>query len=288
MQLPSFRDVQIDLSPWDLPDTPFFVRMYEAAVPEISGNKAFKLWPYLETCRKGETILSWGGAYSNHLLALSAAAKLGGLKSVGIVRGDEAGIDNTWIRAMRQNGMTLHFVSRNEYNLRNDKIYCTELALKFEAGVIVPEGGKGREGIRGAMSMVHESEPYSFIAVPGGTGTTAAGIAYKLKEKKVQIICLQAVKGEGALWNELRENVGIRKAHLPNLSIIDTLNLGRFGVEHPDAAQFRMDFHTHTSIHLDTVYGSKAMLGLIRLLQNGTLSSHEPMLYIHTGGLGPR
>jgi 1-aminocyclopropane-1-carboxylate deaminase len=287
VQLPSFSDVQIDLSPWDLPDTPFFVRMYEAAVPEISGNKAFKLWPYLETCRKGETILSWGGAYSNHLLALSAAAKLGGLKSVGIVRGDEAGIDNTWIRAMRQNGMLLHFVSRNEYNLRNDKIYCTELALKFEAGVIVPEGGKGREGIRGAMSMVHESEPYSFIAVPGGTGTTAAGIAQKVARSNIQVICLQALKGEGAIWKELEECDGLNRQHLPNLNIIDSLNLGRFGAEHPDAASFRRDFYRHTSIALDTVYGSKAMLGLVRLIQKGALPASEIMLYIHTGGLGP-
>ena len=261
--------------------------MYDASVPEISGNKAFKIQPYLERCTKGEIVVSWGGAYSNHLLALSAATKQKQLTAIGIVRGDEDGLDNAWLRTMRLNGMKLHFVSRDEYRLRNDSSYCLEIAQKFGAACLVPEGGKGLEGMRGASAMVNESEPYARIALPGGTGTTAAGIAYKLKEKKIQIICLQAIKGEGALLNELRENVGIRKAHLPNLSIIDTLNLGRFGVEHPDAAQFRMDFHTHTSIHLDTVYGSKAMLGLIRLLQMGELPANEPMLYIHTGGLGP-
>lgn len=287
MELPSFRDVQVDLSPWDLPFTPFFVRMYDASVPEISGNKAFKLRPYLENCAEGETVLSWGGAYSNHLLALSAAAKQKRLNSVGIIRGDEEGLDNAWLKAMRQNGMRLHFVTRSEYRLRNDSSYCLEMAQRFGAACLVPEGGKGLEGMHGASAMVNESEPYARIALPGGTGTTAAGIAKKMKEKNIPIICLQAIIGEGALWNELNENVGIRRAHLPNLNIIDTLILGRFGVEHPDAAQFRMDFHTHTSIHLDTVYGSKAMLGLTRLLQMGELPANEPILYIHTGGLGP-
>jgi 1-aminocyclopropane-1-carboxylate deaminase/D-cysteine desulfhydrase-like pyridoxal-dependent ACC family enzyme len=80
---------------------------------------------------------------------------------------------------------------------------------------------------------------------------------------------------------------GIQQQQLPNLNIIDTLNLGRFGKEPPEAAKFRDDFYRHTSIMLDTVYGSKALLGLVRLFQNGTISSREPILYIHTGGLGP-
>lgn len=287
MHLPTFYDVRVDLSPWNLSDTPFFVRMYEAAVPEISGNKAFKLWPYLESCSEGETVLSWGGAYSNHLLALSAAAKQKRLNAIGIIRGDEEELDNAWIRRMRQNGMKLHFVSRSEYKLRNDETYCREMVQKFEAGCVVPEGGKGLLGIRGASEMVHETEPYAIIALPGGTGTTAVGIAQKLKETSIKIICLQAIKGEGALWNELYENLGTFRADLPNLDIIDSLNLGRFGIEHPDAAKFRAEFLRHTSIALDSVYGSKAMLGLIRLLQNGTIPTRESILYIHTGGLGP-
>ena len=262
------------------------MRLYDVSVPEISGNKAFKLWPYLESCCEGETVLSWGGAYSNHLLALSMAAKQKRLNAIGIIRGEE-GLDNAWLRAMRHHGMKLHFVRRSEYKLRNDQTYCLEMAKKFDAGCIVPEGGKGRLGIHGAAAMVSEAEPYAIIALAGGTGTTAAGIAQKLRETNVQILCLQAIKGEGALWNELRENLGIQQAQLPNLNIIDSLNLGRFGVEHPEAEKFRLDFYMHTAIPLDTVYGSKAMLGLIRLLQNGTLSIHNPMLYIHTGGLGP-
>ena len=285
--MPTFHDVRVDLSPWNLPDTPFFVRRYEAVVPEISGNKAFKLWPFLDTCHEGETVLSWGGAYSNHLLALSAAAKQKRLNATGIIRGDEKGLDNAWIRRMQSNGMKLHFVSRSEYKLRNDETYCHEMAQKFEASCIVPEGGKGLLGIRGASEMVHETEPYAIIALPGGTGTTAVGIAQKLKQTSVEIICLQAFKGAGILWKELSQHDGIEPHHLPNLSIIDTLNLGRFGVEHPDAAKFRVDFYQHSSIALDTVYGSKAMLGLIRLLQNGTIPTRESILYIHTGGLGP-
>jgi 1-aminocyclopropane-1-carboxylate deaminase len=287
VELPSFRDVRVDLSPWDLPYTPFFVRMYDASVPEISGNKAFKLWPYLESCNEGETVLSWGGAYSNHLLALSAAAKQKQLKSVGIVRGEEKGLDNAWLRAMLQNGMKLHFISRSEYGRRNDSAYCLEMARKFGASCLVPEGGKGLQGIRGASAMVHDTEPYVLIALPGGTGTTAAGIAHKLKNTAIQIICLHSFKEAGVLWTELQMSSGIQQQQLPNLNIIDTLNLGRFGKEPPEAAKFRDDFYRHTSIMLDTVYGSKALLGLVRLFQNGTISSREPILYIHTGGLGP-
>jgi 1-aminocyclopropane-1-carboxylate deaminase len=286
VHLPTFHDVRVDLSPWNLPYTPFFVRMYEATVPEISGNKAFKLWPFLDTCHEGETVLSWGGAYSNHLLALSAAAKQKRLNAIGIIRGDEKGLDNAWIRRMQSNGLKPHFVSRSEYKLRNDETYCHEMAQKFEASCIVPEGGKGWLGIRGASEMVHETEPYAIIVLPGGTGTTAAGIAQKLIETSVQIICLQAVQGAGILWEELRQHAGIEPQHLPNLTISDSLNLGRFGVEHPDAAKFRAEFYQHTRIALDSVYGSKALLGLIRSLQNGTLPIRESTLYIHTGGLG--
>jgi 1-aminocyclopropane-1-carboxylate deaminase len=287
VELPSFRDVQIDLSPWDLPHTPFFLRLFDASVPEISGNKAFKLRPYLENCREGETVLSWGGAYSNHLLALSAAAKQNRLNSIGIIRGDEEGLDNAWLRAMRQNGMRLHFVTRSEYQHRNDDNYCREMAQKFGAGCIVPEGGKGMQGIRGAAEMVQETELYAAIALPGGTGTTAAGIAQKLKNTGIKIVCLHSFKEAAVLWNELQVSCGIQQQQLPNLNIIDTLNLGRFGKEPPEAAKFRSDFYRHTSIMLDTVYGSKAMLGLIRLLQNGALPSRDLLLYIHTGGLGP-
>jgi 1-aminocyclopropane-1-carboxylate deaminase len=287
VHLPTFHDVRVDLSPWNLPDTPFFVRMYEAVVPEISGNKAFKLWPYLELCCEGETILSWGGAYSNHLLALSAVAQQKRLNAIGIIRGDEEGLGNAWIQRMRSHGMQLHFVSRSEYKLRNDESYCREMAQKFGADWVVPEGGKGQLGIQGASAMVGASEPYTIIALPGGTGTTAAGIAQNLKESSVQIICLQAVQGAGILWEEIRQHTGIEPQHLPNLTIIDSLNLGRFGVEHPDAATFRAEFYQHTGIALDSVYGSKSLLGLIRLLQKGTLPTRESILYIHTGGLGP-
>jgi 1-aminocyclopropane-1-carboxylate deaminase len=287
VHLPTFHDVRVDLSPWNLPDTPFFVRIYKASVPEISGNKAFKLWPYLESCRDGEAILSWGGAYSNHLLALSAVAKQKRLNAIGIIRGDEEGLDNSWIQRMRSHGMQLHFVSRSEYKLRNNEAYCREMTQKFGADSVVPEGGKGHLGIHGASAMVRASEPYTTIALPGGTGTTAVGIAQKLKESNVQTICLQAVKGAGILWEELRQHAVIEPQHLPNLTIIDSLNLGRFGIEHPDAAKFRTEFYQHTRIALDSVYGSKALLGLIRLLQKGTLPIRESILYIHTGGLGP-
>ena len=183
--------------------------------------------------------------------------------------------------------MKLHFVPRSEYKLRRNEAYCHEMAQKFGADWVVPEGGKGQLGIQGASAMVRASEPYTIIALPGGTGTTAAGIAQNLKESSVQIICLQAVQGAGILWEEIRQHTGIEPQHLPNLTIIDSLNLGRFGVEHPDAAKFRAEFYQHTGIALDSVYGSKAMLGLIRLLQMGELPANEPMLYIHTGGLGP-
>jgi 1-aminocyclopropane-1-carboxylate deaminase len=285
--LPTFRDVSVDLTPWGLPHTSLFVRMYAANNIAITGNKAFKLWPYLISCSPGETVLSWGGAFSNHLLALSAAAATLGLKSIGIVRGDEQGLDNAWLRAMKKNGMHLHFVSRNAYQNRNDSEYSLALANSLGASKVIPEGGKGLLGIQGASEMVGCNEPYDLIALCGGTGTTAAGIARKLLPKNKKVICLQALKGKGIIWDELQQSSGLTQEELQNLTVFDELNFGRFGQIHREAEAFGDQFFRHTGIELDKVYGKKGLLGLIQLMRNGDVSSDKSMLYIHTGGLEP-
>jgi 1-aminocyclopropane-1-carboxylate deaminase len=285
--LPGFRDVSVDLSPWGLPPKLLFVRMYSADNSEITGNKAFKLWPYLASCSAGDIVLSYGGAYSNHLLALSAAAAELKLKSIGVVRGDEKGIDNAWLRAMKKNGMHLHFISRSEFQNRNDNQFSHELAQYFGANKVIPEGGKGALGIEGAREMVVLNESYNTVVLPGGTGTTAAGIAQRLLPVNKNVICIQALKGIGIIWEELRKSSGLTRNDLSNLVVYDDLNLGRFGQILPELKAFGEQFYRYTGIELDVVYGQKAMFGLMHLLRRGDLPVDNRILYIHTGGLQP-
>ena len=193
------------------------VRRFDRLHPEISGNKWFKLQDWLSDISKEEVVLSFGGAYSNHLLALSAAGKELGIKTIGIVRGEE--VLNPWISTMLKNGMILHFVSREAYRLKNQDSYIKVLQKQFGYCRIIPEGGAGSTGIDGAMGMVNDVELYEWIALPGGTGTSAAGIAKKLQNGSSKIICFQVLKGDTILKNELKETSGFDVEHYPNLQI---------------------------------------------------------------------
>ena len=285
LQSLSYYDEEVSFSLPEKETMQLSVRRFDRLHPEISGNKWFKLQDWLCDISKEEVVLSFGGAYSNHLLALSTAGKELGIKTIGIVRGEE--VQNPWISTMRKNGMLLHFVSREAYRLKNQDSFLNDLHEQFGHCRIIPEGGAGSTGIEGAMGMVNDVELYDWISLPGGTGTSAAGIAKKLKNSSCKILCFQVLKGDSILKNEMKETSGFDVEHFPNLQIETEYHFGGYAKSNVELRNFQQQWIEQTGIPIDLIYGAKALYGLYDKFQMGFFGENPSVLYIHTGGLGP-
>jgi 1-aminocyclopropane-1-carboxylate deaminase/D-cysteine desulfhydrase-like pyridoxal-dependent ACC family enzyme len=285
LQSLSYYDEAVSFSLPEKETMQLSVRRFDRLHPEISGNKWFKLQDWLSNISKDEVVLSFGGAYSNHLLALSAAGRELGIKTIGIVRGEE--VTNSWISTMRKNGMLLHYVSREAYRLKNQESYLKDLQELFGKCLIIPEGGAGEPGIKGAMGMVKDIELYDWIALPGGTGTSAAGIAKKLQNGSCKVLCFQVLKGESILKHELKETSGFDVEQFRNLQIDCEYHFGGYAKSNEELRNFQKQWIEQTGIPIDLIYGAKALYGLYDKFQLGHLGENSRVLYIHTGGLGP-
>jgi 1-aminocyclopropane-1-carboxylate deaminase len=287
MQLPEYSDHLLDLTPWKIEHYSLSIRLYKTGAGVVSGNKPFKLKYWLKGRKKNQAVLSFGGAYSNHLLALSAVGKQEGISTIGLIRGEEPANKSSWLREMESNGMELHYLSRTDYRQKQEEEFLEQIKVKFPGVLIVPEGGSGAKGFEGAKEMVEEKEPYELLVLPGGTGTTAAALASKVKDPFTKVKCFQVLKGKNLLWNEIARRLNLTQENLPNLWIEEDYHFGGYGKLAPEVEAFRRKFEQHTGIQLDNIYGAKAMAGLFELMKNNEISKGAKILYIHTGGLGP-
>jgi 1-aminocyclopropane-1-carboxylate deaminase len=286
LQSLSYFDEDVSFSLPEKETMKLSVRRLDRLHPEISGNKWFKLQNWLSNVNKEEVVLSFGGAYSNHLLALSAAGRELGIRTIGIVRGEE--VQNSWISTMRRNGMILHFVTREAYRLKNQESFLKDLQEQFGKCLFIPEGGAGEQGITGAKGMVNDVEMYDWIALPGGTGTSAAGIAKKLQNVSCKVLCFQVLKGDSILRNELKETSSFDVAQFQNLQIDCEYHFGGYAKSNEALRNFQKQWIDQTGIPIDLIYGAKALYGLYDKFQLGLLGENPNLLYIHTGGLGPK
>lgn len=260
---------------------------------DVSGNKWRKLKYNVLKAKesKQDGILTFGGAFSNHLLATASACKQLGLKSVGIVRGEELNIhSNETLLDCAQMGMELKFISRQDYRRKSDKDFLQELRTEFPNYFIVPEGGANYLGIIGCQEILQNvNDEFSDIVVCQGTATTSCGILLSLKENQ-RLHVFPAMKGydsigemrnlmltacfEGELMDELL------KAVFPQ----ELYSFGGYGKYTQDLIDFLQGFYTETGVRLDPIYTGKAMYGMMDLIQKNTLNNSK-ILFIHTGGL---
>jgi 1-aminocyclopropane-1-carboxylate deaminase len=252
--------------------------------PVISGNKWFKLKHNLRfAIEKGyDTILTFGGAYSNHLVATAAAAKEYGLKSIGIVRGIYARDEYTaTLRDCAVGGMKLVFVSREDYNKKEDALWLENLSKQYDDPYIIPEGGaneRGREGAEEIADFVLSQ--YTHICVSVGTGTTLAGIRNALPIK--QIVLGFAPMNDGKyLEKEIAPHIKGNKSFV----VFDRWSFGGFGKWNDKLLAFMNNFYQLNQIPLDFVYTAKMMYGVEQLLKENYFSHMGKVLCIHTGGL---
>ncbi|WGK65432.1 1-aminocyclopropane-1-carboxylate deaminase/D-cysteine desulfhydrase [Croceiramulus getboli] len=263
--------------------------------PVISGNKWRKLkYNLIEAKRRNcSTVLTYGGAYSNHILATASAAQQEGLNSIGVIRGEELGLDlqstlstNPTLAAAHAYGMQLMFVTREEYRNLTRARNSSQLFMgnednyEFVSNVYeIPEGGSNALAIKGCAEIIDEScKEYDLIAVSVGTGGTLAGIvegSYPHQE----VLGFSSLKG----YNHKLEIE--RWTSKNNWRIHDQYHFGGYGKTTQELIQFINQFKKDHGILLDPIYTGKMMYGLFDLIRKGAFSPNTRILAIHTGGL---
>ena len=253
--------------------------------PEISGNKIFKLQFYLEEaiCQQ-KKVVTFGGAYSNHLAATAVACNRNNLNSIGIVRGEKASTLSHTLSFCEKRGMKLKFVNREDYKKKDDAEFNNKLHDEFGEYTLIPEGGFGIKGMYGAgkISKYYDSNEYTHICCPVGTGTTLAGLISKA-DKHVQLVGFNALKGVYDFDERVFRLPGDKSSI--HYRINNDFHFGGFAKKTSELITFMNTFYLRHNIPTDFVYTGKMMYGVFNLIKNNFFHSGSRILCIHTGGL---
>jgi 1-aminocyclopropane-1-carboxylate deaminase len=246
--------------------------------PQVNGNKFFKLYYNIEhAIQKGyASIVSTGGAYSNHLHALAAYTNLLNLQSIGIVRGTP--VKNTTLSDCKKWGMQLHFAGYTNWHHKpaiEIELYIKQL---YPQAYYIPLGGENNLGAQGFNLLQPYFKNYNTIITSVGTGTTLAGVLNNIPST-THVIGIQAVKDASvpAAIAALSTN--------SNYTLLNDYTFGGFAKHIPNLLQFIQQMHTEYNLPLDIVYNAKAMYALQNKEVQKLINFNKPVLYIHTGGL---
>ncbi len=254
--------------------------------PVVSGNKWYKLQYYLQEAQQNQAIgiLTFGGAYSNHLVAAAAAAKTFGLNAIGIVRGLHAADSLTpTLKDCVSFGMQLVFVTKEEYDRKYDADYQATLNEKYKGYYIIDEGGAGAFGVKGSETIAsYIPDGYTHICLSSGTGTTLCGTRRVLKDG-VNVLGYVPMKGGRYISKDIDSYL---PAHLlSSYTLFDNWHFGGFGKQNDELVDFMNAFYATNNIPLDMVYTGKMMFGIQQQLAAGYFPKNARLLCIHTGGL---
>ena len=249
----------------------------------VSGNKFRKLVYNLEEARtqKKKQLLTFGGAFSNHIAAVAAAGKNQNFKSIGIIRGDELASmpRNATLAYAEEHGMHLHFVSRADYKRKGDPDFNEDLNHLFGDFYLIPEGGTNTLAVKGCEEILSErTKGYDFICAPVGTGGTLAGLVRASKAH-------QKVVGFSALKGTFQKEDVKKYSGKSDFEILDDYCFGGYGKIDVGLVRFINDFKQKTQIPLDPIYTGKMMYGTFDLIRKGYFGESSKILMVHTGGL---
>jgi 1-aminocyclopropane-1-carboxylate deaminase len=257
--------------------------------PHISGNKLYKLKYNLEAaCRANKTILlTFGGAYSNHIAAVAAAGKTYGFKTIGIIRGEKYDVLNPTLEFASSQGMHLEYVSRDLY--RQKEMLLRYVKQKYgEEIFIIPEGGSNELGILGCKEIVrHIPIDFDHICCACGTGTTLSGIVLSLKEVQ-KALGIQVLKAPDYIQQEVKRQLHAAGHHQTNWCVWDNYHFDGYAKIKTELITFIEQFENSHRIPLDPVYTGKMMFGLYDLIQQDYFKKGETIVAVHTGGLQGR
>lgn len=264
-----------------------FIKREDLNHPLIMGNKWRKLkYNLLEAkAQNYPQVLTFGGAFSNHIYATAAAGKEFGFQTIGIIRGERIEPLNPTLRFAEAQGMTLHFVSRTAYRNKNNPDFLTELQAQFGRAYILPEGGSNVLAVQGCAEMVTEINiDYTHICVPCGTGSTMAGIIVGNQDKG-HVIGFAAMKGGGFLNQEIETLLGQKQQTLQNWSIDLNYHFGGFARFKPPLIDFINNFKQTYQIQLEPLYTGKMLYGIFEKIKQDKFPKGSTIIAIHTGGL---
>ncbi len=261
---------------------------------EVSGNKWRKLFYNIKQAklRGNDTLLTFGGAYSNHIAALAAIGKREGFNTIGIIRGEEHTPLNNTLSKATADGMLLHYVDRTSYKQKHTWDFKESLRETFGSFYLIPEGGSNYYGTNGCMEILNEEDSiYNYIVCPAGTGCTAAGIAMSLKSDQ-QLLVFPALKGGAFLKDEIRSYVNeiINDDELTNdimsrVNLIADYHFGGYAKSKPELIDFVKRFKKEYDIQWDAIYNGKMAFGIFDLIKQDFFGNKKKILLIHTGGL---
>src|SRR5688572_8071409 len=248
----------------------------------VSGNKWWKLkYNLIDAAEKNlKTLLTYGGAYSNHIFATAAAAAEVGFKSIGIIRGEEVLPLNSTLAFARKMGMELHYVSRDAYRSKSTK----PIVDNFDNFYLIPEGGSNLLAVKGVREFAAKlNTPFEYLCCAVGTGGTLSGLIEGLSPEK-KILGFPTLKGAEFLTEEIKK-LSERSKHLSNWELVHDYHFGGYAKSTPQLMQFIELFKTIHDIPLEFVYTGKMMAGIYHLISSGYFSRGSTILAIHTGGL---
>jgi 1-aminocyclopropane-1-carboxylate deaminase len=267
------------------PDISLDVLRLDLMHPVVSGNKLFKLSPWLQLAReRGKTgILTFGGAWSNHIVAAAFAAREAGLSATGIIRGEPGPAPSPTLEEARSYGMETRFLGRADYRKARDEGFG-DFELGFPNLQVVPEGGYGHPGVTGASGIlkVLDTSSHTHICCACGTGTMLAGLAMAALPGQ-QCIGISVVN-QGPALDEAVRNL-LPGPYRGNWLVLQDHHLGGYARKSPALLEFMNHFHSAYGIPSDFVYTGKLFLALDTLVRHGHFPSGSRILAIHSGGL---
>ncbi|WP_179349657.1 1-aminocyclopropane-1-carboxylate deaminase/D-cysteine desulfhydrase [Winogradskyella pacifica] len=252
--------------------------------PFISGNKYRKLKFNIEDAKVNnvKTLLTFGGAFSNHIAAVAYAGKEYGFNTIGVIRGEELREKkdlNPTLTFAKSCGMQFEFVSREVYRTKTDSAFINSLRNEFGDFYLIPEGGTNELAVKGCEDILEENDSkFDYICCAVGTGGTISGLINS-SEKHQKILGFPALKGDF-----LQED--IRKfANQDNWKLITDYHFGGYGKIKPELISFVNTFKNDYNIPLDPIYTGKMLFGIFDLIALGYFPADSKILVIHTGGL---
>lgn len=271
-----------------------FVKRDDLIHPVVSGNKWRKLKWNIENAREQgrHTLLTFGGAHSNHIAATAEAARIFNFNSIGIIRGEDADLENPTLRTALRNGMKIYRVSRTEFRRNGDRDYIESLRHRFGAFYFIPQGGENHYGVQGCTEIMKElKQHYHRIFVACGTATTLSGMALGNAERS-RLTGVSALKGGDFLLETVKRYVHkafqdeeTEREVLENVEVLTDYHFGGYAKTKPALIDFMRNFYRETGVKLDPVYTGKTTFAMYDVLKKYKANQNEKWLLIHSGGL---
>ena len=265
-----------------------FVKREDMIHPYLSGNKWHKLKYNIKEAKKQnkETLLTFGGAYSNHIYAVSAAGKIFNFKTVGIIRGEEYAPLNPTLSFASANGMKLIYLDRKSYRNKYSEELISELKKKFGDFYLLPEGGTNELAVKGCSEIfTNQIEAYDYFCCACGTGGTLAGIINGLNGKKF-VLGFAVLKGASFLKDDIKKLLNfIDKKVFDNWDINLNYHFGGYAKFNKQLLNFNQEFIKINNIPIEPIYTGKMFFGIYDLISKGYFKKGSKIIALHTGGL---